>query len=144
LTLRRICEKTWEYDQKVYVAFMDLEKAYDRVPRGLLWRVPQEYRVGGELLRAIISLYRDGRSCARVSGKKSDLFDARVRLHKGCVLSPPVCGLNGQTKQAQLWSGVCPIGGPWGAESALCGRRSTLGLYGTDLQRVLHRFATEC
>jgi hypothetical protein len=30
-------KKEWEYDQKVYVAFVEQENAYDRIPHGLLW-----------------------------------------------------------------------------------------------------------
>ena len=67
---------------------MDLEKAYDRVLRGKLWGVLQEYGIDGQLLRAIQSLYRDCRSCVRVSGMSSDSFPVRVGLRQGCVLSP--------------------------------------------------------
>ena len=39
------------------MACMDLEKAYDRVDRELLWRVLRTYGVNGELMRAVRSLY---------------------------------------------------------------------------------------
>ena len=45
-TTDQIFEKSWE-------CFVDLEKAYDRVPRDKLWKVLQEYGVDGQLLRAI-------------------------------------------------------------------------------------------
>jgi hypothetical protein len=40
-TIRRICEK------KVYMAFVDLEKAYDRLLCGLFWWVLQKYVFDG-------------------------------------------------------------------------------------------------
>ena len=54
-TLKQIFEKSWEYDKDLLACFVDLEKAYDRVPRDKLWKVLQEYGVNGQLLRAIKS-----------------------------------------------------------------------------------------
>jgi len=36
-TLQQIFEKCWEYAKDVYTCFVDLEKAYNRVPREKLW-----------------------------------------------------------------------------------------------------------
>ncbi|KAK0140999.1 hypothetical protein N1851_021987 [Merluccius polli] len=42
----------------LYVCFVDLEEAFDRVPRGILWGVLREYGVpAGRLVRAIQALY---------------------------------------------------------------------------------------
>ena len=40
----------------VYVGFIDLEKAYDRVNRETLWQVMRTYDVGGKLLNCIKSM----------------------------------------------------------------------------------------
>ena len=68
--------------------FVDLEKAYDRVPRDVLWEVLREYGVGGSLLRAIQSLYSQSESCVRVFGSKLDLFQVGVGHRQGCAMSP--------------------------------------------------------
>ncbi|TWW75358.1 hypothetical protein D4764_13G0000200 [Takifugu flavidus] len=50
-TLSRVFEGAWEFAQPVHMCFVDLEKAFDRVPRGVLWGVLQEYGVSGPLIR---------------------------------------------------------------------------------------------
>merc|ERR1712035_15213 len=87
-TLARVLEGAWGFAQPVHMCFVDLEKAYDRDPRGILWGVLREYGVGGPLLRAIQSLYRRSISLVRVAGNKSDRFRVRVGLRQGCPLSP--------------------------------------------------------
>uniref|UniRef100_A0A671TZG4 Reverse transcriptase domain-containing protein n=1 Tax=Sparus aurata TaxID=8175 RepID=A0A671TZG4_SPAAU len=85
-TLRRVLEGSWEFAQPVHMCFVDLEKAFDRVPRGILWGVLREYGVGGPLLRAVRSLYCRSRSLVRIAGSKSDLFPVHVGLRQGCPL----------------------------------------------------------
>ncbi|KAK3571287.1 hypothetical protein QTP86_005927 [Hemibagrus guttatus] len=58
---------SWEFAQPVHMCFVDLEKAFDRVPRGILWEVLWEYGVRGPLLRAVLSLYNRSRSLVRIA-----------------------------------------------------------------------------
>ena len=55
--LRQLMEKHWEYDTPMYLAFLDLEKSFDRVPRKNLWNAMDEYEIPSELKRAIIRTY---------------------------------------------------------------------------------------
>ncbi|KAK3523520.1 hypothetical protein QTP70_001888 [Hemibagrus guttatus] len=66
-TLHRVLEGLWEFAQPVHMCFVDLEKAFDRVPRGILWEVLWEYGVRGPLLRAVWSLYNRSRSLVRIA-----------------------------------------------------------------------------
>ncbi|KAK3525887.1 hypothetical protein QTP70_010943 [Hemibagrus guttatus] len=87
-TLHRVLEGSWEFAQPVHMCFVDLEKAFDRVPHGILWEVLWEYGVCGPLLRAVWSLYNWSRSLVRIASCKSDLFPVHVGLRQGCPLSP--------------------------------------------------------
>ena len=46
-TLKQIGEKAGEEKRKVYVGFMDLENAYDRVNKETLWQVLRMNNVVG-------------------------------------------------------------------------------------------------
>ena len=86
--MRQICEKYLAEGKDVYFAFMDLEKAYDRVDRDAMWNVLRLYGVGGKLLQAVKSLYVDSKVCVRVGSEMSEWFPVRVGLRQGCVMSP--------------------------------------------------------
>ena len=47
--LRQIIEKSWEYNKDLYLGFVDLEKAYDKVPRHSMFRTLQLYGINGYL-----------------------------------------------------------------------------------------------
>ncbi|TWW53923.1 hypothetical protein D4764_0157230 [Takifugu flavidus] len=68
-TLSRVFEGAWEFAQPVHMCFVDLEKAFDRVPRGVLWGVLREYGVSGPLIRAVRSLYDRCQSLVRIAGR---------------------------------------------------------------------------
>ena len=51
---------------RVYVGFIDLEKAYDRFNREALFQVLRLCDVGGKLLNGIKSMYVNSLACVRV------------------------------------------------------------------------------
>uniref|UniRef100_A0A8C6NUK4 Reverse transcriptase domain-containing protein n=1 Tax=Nothobranchius furzeri TaxID=105023 RepID=A0A8C6NUK4_NOTFU len=140
-TVTRVMEGIWEFAQAIHMCFVDLEKAYDRVPRGTL----QEYGVGGLLLRAIQSLYQRSVSLVRIAGSKSDLFPVKVGLHQGCNLSP-VLFITFMDRISRRSRGVECV--------AFGGRRISSLLFpddvvllassSSDLQLLLGRFMAKC
>ncbi len=82
-------EKMIEKNEKMYVAFVDLEKAYDTVSRKKLWRVLEGYKnICGKLLTGIKALYEGSQACVRVESRVSQWFEIRQGVRQGCVLSP--------------------------------------------------------
>ena len=63
-------EKALEKKPRVYVGFMDLEHAYERVNREALSQILRMYDVGGKLLNGIRSMYVNGLTCVRVNGRE--------------------------------------------------------------------------
>ena len=72
----------------MYFAFLDLEKAYDRVDREAMCDVLRLNEIGGRLLRGVKSLYVGSKACLRVGNEVSEWFLLRVGLRQGCVMSP--------------------------------------------------------
>ena len=86
--VRQVCEKSLAKGREVFLAFMDLEKAYDRISREGLWDVLKVYGIGGKLLEGVKSFYVNSRACVRVGGGESECFPVKVGLRQGCVMSP--------------------------------------------------------
>ena len=84
-TVRQLGEKIIEKNKRMLMVCVDLEKAYDRVDRELLWRVLRTYGVNGELLRAVRSLYDNGKACVSDQGQKSDWFGVGQGVRQGCT-----------------------------------------------------------
>src|SRR5678815_3466936 len=84
-----IQEKTWEYNMKAYIAFIDLKKAFDSVLREKLWRVPErDYEVGGRVKKAVRSTYVNSISKVRTGYKNEEWFEVKTGAGQGSVLSP--------------------------------------------------------
>ncbi len=56
--VKRLVEEYVGKDKKLYAAFMDLEKTYDRVDREALWSMLIIYGVVRQLLKGIQAFYR--------------------------------------------------------------------------------------
>ena len=65
-------EKYMAKDKDVYFAFLDLEKAYDRVDREAMWDVLRIYGMGERLLQVVKSMYAGSKACVRVGSEISD------------------------------------------------------------------------
>uniref|UniRef100_A0A8C6KT40 Reverse transcriptase domain-containing protein n=1 Tax=Nothobranchius furzeri TaxID=105023 RepID=A0A8C6KT40_NOTFU len=144
-TLARVMEGAWEFAQPIHMCFMDLEKAYNLVPRGTLWGTLHEYGVGSFLLRAIQSLYQSSMSLVRIAGSKSDLFPVRVGLHQGCSLSP-VRFITFMDRISRRSRGVecVEFGGRRISSLLFADDVVLLASSSADLQLLLGRFAAEC
>ena len=68
--------------------FVDLEKAFDRVPRDVIWWAMRKLGIDEWLVRLVQSMYKDVRSRVRVGDGYSEEFGVGVGVHQGSVLSP--------------------------------------------------------
>ncbi|KAK3511307.1 hypothetical protein QTP70_000398 [Hemibagrus guttatus] len=126
------------------MCFVDLEKAFDRVPHGILWEVLWEYGVHGPLLRAVQSLYNRSRSLVRIASCKSDLFPVHVGLQQGCPLSPVlfIVFMDRISRRSQGLEGV-RFGDHRISSLIFADDDVLLASSSLDLQHALGRFAAE-
>ena len=83
-TLKILMEKSWEFNIDQYMAFLDLEKAFDRVPRNKMWRVLRRYGIPKKLLKAIKALY----STCDSKVQDGKWFKVGCGVRQGSALSP--------------------------------------------------------
>src|SRR5437870_449900 len=70
------------------MAFIDLEKAFDRVQREVLWWALREVEVEEWLIKVIQSLYEGATTSVKLISGESQPFEVKVGVHQGLVLSP--------------------------------------------------------
>jgi hypothetical protein len=86
--VRQIQERYIRKNKEVWMAFVDLEKAFDRVPREILWWSLRQLKVDEGLVAVIKSMYDNVTTAVKVNGKVSEEFQVKVGVHQGSVLSP--------------------------------------------------------
>ncbi|KAG7674691.1 hypothetical protein KSW81_000332 [Nannochloris sp. 'desiccata'] len=78
---------------RLYTCFVDFKKAYDSVPRHLLWAKLERRGVTGWVLDAIKAMYADVPMCVKSSTGLGKVFQSNLGVKQGCPLSPLLFGL---------------------------------------------------
>ena len=86
--VRQLQEKHLTANKPLYMAFVDLEKAFDRVQRDVIWWAMRKLGIDEWLVRLVQSMYKDVRSRVRVGNGYREEFGVAVGDHQGSVLSP--------------------------------------------------------
>ncbi|GJZ80896.1 retrovirus-related pol polyprotein LINE-1, partial [Tanacetum coccineum] len=86
--LRSLMEKYRERQRDLHMAFLDLEKAYDSIPRELVWRTLIDKGAPGRYLRVLRDMYEGAKTRVRTSVGDTEFFPVEVGLHQGSAISP--------------------------------------------------------
>ena len=86
--IRQLKEKYQEKKEKLYHVFVDLEKAFDRVPREVIRWALRRQKVPEKLIKQVMALYKNTRSRVKVKAGISEEFEIGVGVHQGSGLSP--------------------------------------------------------
>ena len=75
--------------RELWWTFVDLEKAFDRVPRKVVEWAMRKLGVEEWLVRAVMAIYKYARTRIRsYDGLVNEWFGVNIRAHQGSVLSP--------------------------------------------------------
>ena len=74
--------------KKGYMCFVDLEKAFYRVPRKVLEWAMRKKGTPKVLDRSVMSLYEEAATRVRVDSDLSEELEVKVGMHQGSELSP--------------------------------------------------------
>ena len=84
----QVQERFMDKKRPLFFAFVDLEKAFDRVPCAVLEWSLRELIVDNWFIKVIMSMYKNAKSLVRVNGKLGEEFEVKVGVHQDSVLSP--------------------------------------------------------
>ena len=66
----------------LYMCFVDLDKAFDRVPCKVLEWAMRKKRIPEVLVRSVMSLYEGAKTRVRVNSQLSEEFEVNVGAHQ--------------------------------------------------------------
>jgi len=86
--VRRMREDYRDKEKNLYMCFVDLEKAFNRVPRKVMEWAMRKKGLPKAMVKAVMSLYKGSKTRVRVETQLSEEFFVKVGVHQGSVLSP--------------------------------------------------------
>ncbi|CAH2104692.1 unnamed protein product [Euphydryas editha] len=84
-SIRQLQEKSIEQGRHLYLCFVDLEKAFDSMPREALWIVLSKIGCTEKFVRL---LHDDMECCVAVNDEQSEFFAVTCGVKQTCVLAP--------------------------------------------------------
>jgi hypothetical protein len=86
--IRQLMQRCREQKKDLHMVFIDLENAYDKVTRNVMWWALQKYKVSTKYIALIKDMYDDVVTSVRTSDEGTNDFLINIGLHQGSALSP--------------------------------------------------------
>ncbi|XP_063593347.1 uncharacterized protein LOC134770416 [Penaeus indicus] len=85
--LRQVMEEYREGQEESHCIFIDLEKAYNRVPRQEVWNCLRLKEVEEKYIRLVQEMYEGNKTLVRCAAGDTGEFEVTVGLHQGSALN---------------------------------------------------------
>ena len=86
--VRQLMERYMEKKKDLHMVFIDLEKAYDKIPQNVMWWALEKHKVPAKYITLIKDMYDNVVTRVRTSDIDTDDFPIKIGLHQGSALSP--------------------------------------------------------
>ena len=73
---------------KIFSCFVDFSKAFDTIPRDILFKKLYNYGIRGKFFNIIKDIYKNDKSCIKIGNQCTEPFHINQGVRQGCVLSP--------------------------------------------------------
>jgi hypothetical protein len=77
-----------EQKKDLHMVFINLEKAYDKVPRNIMWWALQKHKLSTKYITLIKDMYNNVVTSVRTSDEDTNDFSINIGLHQESALSP--------------------------------------------------------
>ena len=88
IPLRMLMEKCRKGQRELHCVFVNLEKAYGRVPRKELWYCMRKSGIAEKYVRLVQDMYEESKKVVRCAVGTIESFKVKVGLHEGSAFSP--------------------------------------------------------
>ena len=144
--LRMIGERSLRMGRKLYLCFVDYQKAFDRVKHDKLVEVMEKAGIPDLERRLIINLYWNQHASVRVEGENSKSFSIRRGVRQGCIISPILFNLYSEFMIREALEGLKGI--QFGGQNVTNLRYADDAVLIADsrkkLQRMLNKLNAKC
>jgi hypothetical protein len=107
--IRQLMKRCREQKKKdLHMVFIDLEKAYDKVPRNVMWWVLQKHKISTKYITLIKDLYDNVVTSDRTSERDTTDFPINIAPHQGLALRPYLFALTMDEVTRDIQGGI-----PW-------------------------------
>lgn len=86
--IRQVIADTVEKEDKMVTVFIDLEKAYDSIPRNQIWSALRRRKIPEYMVNLIENTYAKNKTTVKTSAGTTNSFEIKTGVHQGSALSP--------------------------------------------------------